>query len=37
MFHSTLRQWPLVLTLADVAWVAAASAVAAMAVLIVIR
>src|SRR6185503_3200818 len=30
--YSTLRQWPFVLTLADVAWGAAASAVAAAAV-----
>ena len=33
--YSTLRQWPLVLALADVAWGAAASAVAAVAVRIV--
>ena len=35
--YSTLRQWPFVLTLADVAWGAAASAVAAMVVRIVVR
>ena len=35
--YSTLRQWPLVLTLADVAWGAAASAVAAVAVRSVVR
>jgi uncharacterized membrane protein len=33
--YSTLRQWPFVLTLADVAWGAAASAIAAMVVKIV--
>ena len=35
--YSTLRQWPFVLTLADVAWGAAASAVAAVAVRSVVR
>ena len=35
--YSTLRQWPFVLTLADVAWGAAASAVAAAAVRSVVR
>ena len=35
--YSTLRQWPFVLTLAYVAWGAAASAVAAMVVRIVVR
>jgi uncharacterized membrane protein len=35
--YSTLRQWPFVLTVADVAWGAAASAVAAVAVRSVVR
>jgi uncharacterized membrane protein len=35
--YSTLRQWPFVLTLADVAWGALASAAAAVAVRIVAR
>ena len=35
--YSTLRQWPFVLTLADVAWGTAASAAAAVAVRIVAR
>ena len=35
--YSTLRQWPFVLTLADVAWGAVASAAAAVAVRIVAR
>jgi len=35
--YSTLRQWPFVLTLADVAWGALASAAAAVAVWIVAR
>jgi uncharacterized membrane protein len=35
--YSTLRQWPFVLTLADVAWGAAASAIAAAAVRSVVR
>ena len=35
--YSTLRQWPFVLTLADVAWGAAASAVAATVVRMVVR
>ena len=35
--YSTLRQWPFVLTLADVAWGAAASAVAAVAVRSLVR
>ena len=35
--YSTLRQWPFVLTLADLAWGAAASAVAAVAVGSVVR
>ena len=35
--YSTLRQWPFVLTLADVAWGAAASAVAAVVVRSVVR
>lgn len=35
--YSTLRQWPFVLTLADVAWGTAASAVAAVVVRIVMR
>lgn len=35
--YSTLRQWPLVLTLADTAWGALASAAAAVAVRIVAR
>ena len=35
--YATLRQWPFVLTLADVAWGAAASAVAAVAVRSVAR
>ena len=35
--YSTLRQWPFVLTLADVAWGAVASASAAMAVRVVAR
>src|SRR6187399_3311103 len=35
--YSTLRQWPFVLTLADLAWGAAASAVAAVAVRSVVR
>ena len=35
--YSTLRQWPFVLTLADMAWGAMASAAAAMAVRIVAR
>ena len=35
--YSTLRQWPFVLTLADTAWGALASAVAAVAVRIVAR
>ncbi len=35
--YSTLRQWPFVLTLADVAWGALASAAAAMAVRVVGR
>ncbi len=35
--YSTLRQWPFVLTLADAAWGAAASAAAAVAVRIVAR
>ena len=35
--YSTLRQWPFVLTLADVAWGAVASAVAAVAVRSVVR
>jgi uncharacterized membrane protein len=35
--YSTLRQWPFVLTLIDVAWGAAASACAAMAVRLAVR
>ncbi len=35
--YATLRQWPFVLTLADMAWGAAASAAAAAAVRIVVR
>ena len=35
--YSTLRQWPFVLTLADVAWGAVASAAAAMAVRGIVR
>src|SRR4051812_32977950 len=35
--YATLRQWPFVLTLADVAWGAAASALAAVAVRSVVR
>jgi uncharacterized membrane protein len=35
--YSTLRQWPFVLTLADVAWGSAASALAAVAVRSVVR
>jgi uncharacterized membrane protein len=35
--YSTLRQWPFVLTLADVAWGTAASAAASVAVWIVVR
>ena len=35
--YSTLRQWPFVLTLADAAWGAAASAVASVAVRSVVR
>jgi uncharacterized membrane protein len=35
--YSTLRQWPFVLTLADTAWGAMASALAAMAVRFVAR
>ena len=35
--YSTLRQWPFALTLADVAWGASASAIAAAAVRVVVR
>jgi uncharacterized membrane protein len=35
--YSTLRQWPFVLTLADVAWGTAATAAASVAVRIVVR
>ena len=35
--YSTLRQWPFVLTLADVAWGAVASAACAVVVRIVVR
>ena len=35
--HSTLRQWPFVLTLADTAWGAMASALASVAVRFVVR